>query len=417
WRSTRDGFAHLYLYRNDGTPVGQVTRGDWDVTTFHGVDERTGFVYVTTTAAGPRERHLYRVPLPAAAQTPAARRVQRGRPATPERLTHDPGWHTVQLSADYGYFLSTYSTATEPPTTALFATSGRTPGARVATLVDNAPLRERLARYALPAPEFMTVPGADGTPLEAYLIRPRDFDPSRQYPLLIHTYGGPGSQVVRDRWEGNQRLWHHYLADTYGILVAGVDNRGSGGRGWAFKTATQNRLGILEAQDQTAAARYFGALPFVDERRLGIWGWSYGGYLSLLSALYGDGPETFRVAVAVAPVTNWRQYDTIYTERYLSTPQKNPAGYDAGSPVTYAANLREHQRVLLIHGDADDNVHVQNTLVMADAFQAAGKPFDMMLYPGRDHGIFGGRTRLHLFSLLTRYVAEHLAGQPFSASN
>ena len=394
WRSDRDGYGHLYLYENDGTFVRQVTSGAWDVTDFHGVAD--GQVWVTTTANGPRERHLYRVPLAGGA---------------PVQVTTGAGWHGVELSRDFAYFIDNHSTATTVPTTALY----RTDGSKVSDLVTNAALQSRVDAYGLAPIEFMTVPGADGTPLEAYLIKPSSFDPSREYPLLVHTYGGPGSQEVVDRWGGTERLWHHYLAETYGVLVAGVDNRGSGGRGKAFKTATQNRLGLLEAQDQTAAAQHFGAMPFVDADRLGIWGWSYGGYLSLLALTYGDGPDTFAMGMAVAPVTSWRQYDTIYTERYLSTPQKNPDGYDLGSPVTYAANLRDDQHLLLVHGDADDNVHPQNTLAMADALQAEAKPFDMMIYPGRNHGIYGGKTRIHLFTLLTRYVAENLAGRELTA--
>ena len=396
WRSDRDGFGHLYLYENDGTFVRQITTGEWDVTNFHGVDERTGSVYVTTTAESPRERHLYRVPLAGGA---------------PVKLTQGAGWHGADVSRDFAYFTDTYSTQLTPPVTTL----NRTTGERVSVLEDNAALTERLAAYGLPTPEFMTVPAADGTPLAAVLIKPRDFDPAREYPLLIHTYGGPGSQEVTDRWGGTERLWHHYLAETYGVLVAGVDNRGTGGRGKAFKTLTQNRLGILEAEDQTAAAQWFGEQAYVDEDRMGIWGWSYGGYLSLLAMTYGDGPETFHAGVAVAPVTNWRTYDTIYTERYLSTPQLNPQGYDAGSPTTYAANLRDDQHLLIVHGDADDNVHVQNTMAMVDALQAANKPFEMMLYPGRNHGIYGGRTRMHLYTMLTRHFARTLAGADLQA--
>ncbi|WP_420454182.1 DPP IV N-terminal domain-containing protein [Rubrivirga sp.] len=396
WRSDRDGFGHLYLYETDGDFVRQVTRGPWDVTDFHGVDEAEGVAYVTTTAASPLERHLYRVPLDG---------------GTPTKLTTGAGWHSVDLSRDFDYFVDTYSTSTTPATTALY----RTTGDRLAVLVDNAALIDRLAAYDLPAVEFMEVPGADGTTLNAYLIKPRDFDPSREYPLLIHTYGGPGSQEVYNRWGGTERLWHHYLAETYGVLVAGVDNRGTGGRGKAFKTLTQNRLGILEAEDQIAAAQHLGAMPFVDADRMGIWGWSYGGYLSLLAMTYGEGPETFHLGMAVAPVTSWRQYDTIYTERYLSTPQKNPQGYDLGSPTTYAANLADGQELLIVHGDADDNVHVQNTMAMVDALQAENKQFDLMIYPGRNHGIYGGATRRHLFTLLTEYVAENLAGMDLMA--
>ena len=397
WRSDRDGYGHLYLYENDGDFVRQVTTGAWDVTDFHGVDEAAGMAYVTTTAESPMERHLYRVPLAGGA---------------PVKLTTGAGWHNVDLSRDFAYMVDTYSTATTPPTTTLY----RTTGEELAVLVDNAALIDRLAAYDLPAPEFMTVPAADGTPLNAYLVTPRDFDPTRAYPLLLHTYGGPGSQEVYDRWAGQERLWHQYLAETYGVLVAGVDNRGTGGRGKAFKTLTQNRLGILEAEDQIAAAQWFGAQDYVDADRMGIWGWSYGGYLSLLAMTYGEGPETFRLGIAVAPVTSWRQYDTIYTERYLSTPQKNAAGYDLGSPTTYAGNLADDQDLLIVHGDADDNVHVQNTMAMVDALQAEGKQFDLMIYPGRNHGIYGGNTRRHLFTMLTETIAESLAGMELMAN-
>ncbi|GAB5535772.1 MAG: S9 family peptidase [Rubricoccaceae bacterium] len=389
WRSSRDGYGHIYLYRLDGTLVRQLTTGDWDVTEFHGIDEAEGQIYVTTTAASSMERHLYTVPLAGGA---------------PVKLTRQPGWHAVDLSRDFDYFIDTHSDVASPPTTSLYTSDGE----RVSELVDNAALKTRLAGYDLPTAEFMTVPGADGTPLNAYLVKPRDFDPDRAYPLLIHTYGGPGSQEVRNSWAGTERLWHHYLAETYGVLVAGVDNRGTGGRGKAFRTATQDRLGILEAEDQIAAAQWFGAQPYVDADRMGIWGWSYGGYLTLLAMTYEDGPETFRMGIAVAPVTSWRQYDTIYTERYLSTPQKNPGGYDLGSPTTYAANLRDEQSLLIVHGDADDNVHLQNTMQMVDALQAQNKQFDLMLYPGRNHGIYGGRTRLHLYTMMTRFLAEHL---------
>ncbi len=396
WRSDRDGYGHLYLYANDGTLARQITSGEHDVTDFHGVDEARGIAYVTMAVENGRERQLFHVRLNGGA---------------PVQLTQGAGWHQADVSRDFAYFTDTYSTQLTPPTTTLY----RTDGARVSVLDDNQALTERLAAYGLPEADFLTVPAADGTPLNAYLVKPRDFDPARQYPLLIHTYGGPGSQEVVDRWGGTERLWHHYLAETYGVLVAGVDNRGTGGRGKAFKTLTQNRLGILEAEDQTAAARWFGQQAYVDSTRLGIWGWSYGGYLSLLAMTYGDGPETFHAGIAVAPVTNWRTYDTIYTERYLSTPQLNPTGYDAGSPTTYAANLRDDQELLIVHGDADDNVHVQNTMAMVDALQAANKPFEMMLYPGRNHGIYGGRTRLHLYTMMTRYLAENLAGEALRA--
>ncbi len=395
WRSDRSGYNHLYLYRNDGTFVRQLTSGDWDVTTFHGVDEAAGTLYITSTMESPIERHLYRVPFGGGTNRASTE---------PVKITDESGWHNVNTSGDLRYYIDSYSNVSTPPVTSLY----RIDGSLVKVLEANEELIAKVQSLGLAPVEFMTVPAADGTDLNAYLITPADFDPREEYPMLIHTYGGPGSQEVRNAWGGTERLWHYMLAEEHGILVAGVDNRGTGGRGKRFKAQTYKRLGPLEAEDQIAAAQHFGAMDWVDEDRLGIWGWSYGGYLTLLAMLYEDGPETFKLGVSIAPVTNWRLYDTIYTERYLSTPQKNPDGYDLGSPVTYAANLRDDQELLIVHGDADDNVHVQNTVIMADALQAANKQFDLMIYPGRNHGIFGGTTRLHLFTMITDFVTENL---------
>ncbi len=396
-RSDRDGNSHLYLYTLDGRPVGQITQGNWDVSTFHGVDEETGWVYFTSTAASPRERHLYRTRLP------GTRGYRAG--TAPERITRETGWHGNEISSDFRYVLDTYSTQMAPPVTQLL----RSDGTPVTVLEDNAELRAKVESLGLPVPEFMDIPGADGTPLHAYMIRPSDFDPGRRYPVLFHIYGGPGSQEVVDRWGGGERLWHHMLAEDLDVLVVGVDNRGTGGRGHAFKTITQGRLGVIEAEDQIAAAQWLARQPYVDGDRIGLWGWSYGGYLTLLGMTYGEGPSTFHAGMSVAPVSNWRYYDTIYTERFLGTPQDNPDGYDAGSPITYADRLTDDQRLLLVHGDADDNVHVQNTIVMAEALQNAGRQFELMIYPGRNHGIYGGNTRLHLFRMLTDFVEENLA--------
>jgi len=396
WISERDGYRHLYLYRNDGTLVRQLTQGPWDVTDFHGVDEQNGWVYFTATIDGPQERHLYRVPLHPEASN--------GQAPTPQRITQEPGTHDVSISGDFRYYIDTHTRFLQPPVVTLH----RITGEQIAVLEGNEALRKRLAAYGLRPPEFFTVPGADGTPLQAYLIKPSDFDSTKQYPLLLYVYGGPGSQTVTDDWGGSRMLWHYYLAEELGILVASVDNRGTGARGYAFKTATYRRLGQLEAQDQIAAARALAQRRYVDPDRIGIWGWSYGGYMTLMSMLYGDGPQVFRVGISVAPVTDWRLYDTIYTERYMSTPQKNPDGYRRGSPITYADRLSDRQRLLIIHGDLDDNVHFQNAAQMIDALQRAGKQFAFMMYPGRNHGIYGGNTRLHLFTLITNFLKENL---------
>ncbi|MEM1044056.1 MAG: S9 family peptidase [Bacteroidota bacterium] len=400
WRSDRTGHSHLYLYRNDGTFVRQLTGGDWDVTTFHGIDEGAGALYVTATKESPMERHLYRVPF---AMEGTSRQS-----AEPVKITDAAGWHSAETSGDLRYYVDRYSNVSTPPVTSLH----RIDGSLVKVLEANEELIATVQSMNLAPVEFMTVPAADGTDLNAYLITPSDFDPREAHPMLIHTYGGPGSQEVRNAWGGTERLWHYMLAEEHGILVAGVDNRGTGGRGKRFKAQTYKRLGPLEAEDQIAAAQHFGQMDWVDADRLGIWGWSYGGYLTLLAMLYEDGPldgpETFKLGVSVAPVTNWRLYDTIYTERYLSTPQKNPDGYDLGSPVTYAANMSDDQDLLIVHGDADDNVHVQNTVIMADALIEEGKQFDLMIYPGRNHGIYGGTTRLHLFTMITDFITENL---------
>ena len=396
WISERDGYRHLYLYRNDGTFVRQVTEGDWDVTDFEGVDEDAGIVYFTATEVSPLQRHLYRTPL----MDEIGKDGGRG----PMRLTKLAGWHSVEMSRDRQYYLDTYSNITTPSVVTL----QRADGELLKVLEDNQALVERLAAYDLPAPEFVTVPGADGTVLNGWVIKPRAFDASKAYPLFMFVYGGPGSEKIKDGWNGQQHLWHTYLAEELDIVVVGFENRGTGGRGKAFKSAPYRQLGLLEAQDQIAVAKHFGRQPWIDAERIGIWGWSYGGFMTLMAMLTGDGPETFKVGAAVAPVTDWRLYDTIYTERYMSTPQENPEGYDLASPLHYADRLRDDQHLLLVHGDFDDNVHFQNAIQMVDALQEAGRQFDFMVYPGRDHSIYGGLTRLHLYRLITGFVREHL---------
>ncbi len=395
WISERDGYNHLYLYANDGTPVGRLTSGDWDVTEFLGADEEAGMIYFVSTMEGSTERHVYRQRVDL---------VNGEASASPERLTPDAGWNGADLSRDRRYFIHTRSTINTPTIVAL----RRTDGALVKTLQDNSDLAATLDTYAMGSTEMTMTPGADGTDLNTLLIKPSTFDAAREYPVLMFVYGGPGSQQVRNAWLGDRYLWHQYLAEELGVVVAVVDNRGTGGRGRDFKNVTYKRLGEVEALDQIAAAQHLAALPWVDEDRIGIWGWSYGGFMTLMSMMYEEGPETFRMGMSVAPVTSWGQYDTIYTERFMSTPQKNPDGY-ALSPVGLAANLDEDAALLIVHGDFDDNVHFQNAVQMADALQAAGKQFDLMVYPGRNHGIYGGSTRLHLYTLLTNYVREHLA--------
>ncbi len=395
WTSSRDGYRHLYLYENSGRFLRQLTRGNWDVTDFHGIDQKAGQVYFTATIDSPLERHFYRVRY---AEKPSEA------VSSPQRISTRPGWHDINMSRDLNYYIDSFSNAVTPTVVSLH----RADGTQINVLEGNEALAGLMQRYDLPPPEFLTVPGADGTPLNAYIIKPRDFDPSKKYRLLMHVYGGPGSQEVRNQWGGPERIWHHMLAEQFGILVAGVDNRGTAGRGKAFQGAVYKQLGILEAQDQIAAAKYFGNMAYVDASHIGIWGWSYGGFMTLMSMLTDDGPRTFRLGVAVAPVSDWRLYDTIYTERFMSTPQNNAGGYDLAAPVRYADRLADNQKLLIIHGDADDNVHYQNTVQMIDALQQANKQFSMMVYPGRNHGIYGGMTRLHLYGLITEFVKNNL---------
>jgi dipeptidyl-peptidase-4 len=397
WMTENPGYKHLHLYRNDGTLVGPITQGDWEVTGFHGIDEETNTAYFTSTEASSIERHLYRTDVSFEPHDAAA---------VPTRITTTAGTHDINLSKDRRYYIDTHSTITQPPVTTLH----RTDGTPLTVLERNDDLIQKLAQLDLPEPAFMQVPAADGTPLNAYVIRPSDFDPGQQYPLLMYVYGGPGAQTVMNEWGGTRQLWHTYLAEEHGLIVASVDNRGTGGRGKAFQDVPYRQLGQPEARDQIAAARHFGAESHVDSTQIGIWGWSYGGYMTLLSMLYQNGPDTFAAGVSVAPVTDWRFYDTIYTERYMAPPQQNEDGYTRGSPLNYADRLQADQNLLLVHGDFDDNVHYQNSAQMADQLQAANKQFEFMVYPGRNHGIYGGLTRLHLFTMVTDFIGEHLVG-------
>ena len=384
YRSERDGFAQLFLYQNDGTLVRKLTDVPWDVTTVYGVDEAHGVVYFAGAGDGPLERPVYRVGLDGTGLT---------------RITAEPGTHVASFSPAFSRFVDVHSMAGSPPVQTLRSAEGRV----IRVLADNRELRRRLDSLGLRPPEFVEVPAADGTPLHAWVIKPPDFEPTRQYPLLVYVYGGPGSQTVSDTWGGSRYLWHQLLAQR-GYLVASVDNRGTGARGRAFKKQTYQRLGQLESADQIAAARYFGSLPWVDASRIGIWGWSYGGYMSSLSLFRSHG--VFRAGIAVAPVTDWRLYDTIYTERYMRTPEENPDGYRQGAPQTWADSLGG--AFLVVHGTGDDNVHPQQTIQLINALELANKQFDMRLYPNRTHSIAGGVIRENLYTYMTGWLRRNL---------
>ncbi|MCG3121006.1 MAG: Dipeptidyl aminopeptidase 4 [bacterium] len=398
YQSERDGYNHLYLYNTAGGPARQITRGAWEVAAFHGYDAKNKQFYFTANAESPIEQHLYRL---------AFDPNKSSNPAPPVKITKEKGTHAINWSNDWRYFIDTYSNRHTPPVTRLHKADGSV----IKYLEDNTDLVRTVAEYDFPKTEFLTVPGADGKPLHAYLIKPANFDSSRNYPLLMYTYGGPASQNVTDSWDAFFGFFHAYLVQQHQILVACVDNRGAAGYGKAFESAVHKNMGTVEAQDQIAAAKYFGALPYVDEKRIGIWGWSYGGYNTLMAMTKYDGPQVIKLGMAVAPGGGWEMYDTIYTERYMSTPQKNPEGYKEASPLNFVSRLRHEQELLIVHGDQDDNVHFLSTLHLLTALQKNKKRFQFMLYPGGNHSLQGTGNPfvyLHLFQTLTEFVSEKL---------
>jgi dipeptidyl-peptidase-4 len=385
YTSERDGYKHIYFYTVGGELVRQITQGDWEVSELAAIDEERQLMFYLSTEASPLERQLYSV---------------NWQGKKKQRLSEEPGTHRVEFSPDARYYVDRYSSVRHPLVVELHqAPSGKT----IRTLEDNQALQEAVAEYTWGTREAITVPVSDSVTLNGYLIKPPDFDRAKQYPLLMFVYGGPGSQLVTNQWMSDREGWFHVLAQR-GYLVACVDNRGTGGRGRDFSHATYAQLGKLEVQDQIASAKYLGQLPYVDADRIGIWGWSYGGYLASLALFMGN--EVFKAGIAVAPVTSWRFYDTVYTERYLQTPQLNAEGYDRYSPLSHADKLRGN--FLLIHGTGDDNVHFQNAVMLQDALIAANKQFDSFYYPNRNHGIYGGNTRLHLFTMMTDFLEAKL---------
>ncbi|NIM48578.1 MAG: prolyl oligopeptidase family serine peptidase [Gemmatimonadales bacterium] len=382
--SERDGYRQVFLFERDGSLVRKVTAGEWDVLGFYGVDEKRKLIYFGASIDGPLARPLYRIGL-------------NGRGL--RRVTQEGGSHGISFNPTFTMYVDSYSRAGQPPVQTLRRADGRL----IRTLAANEKLIAKIDSLGFTRPEFITVPGEGGVELNAYIIKPKDFDPAKRYPLLMRVYGGPGSQTVRDSWGGSNYLWYQMLAEA-GYLVASVDNRGTGARGRDFKKMTYMKLGQYESDDQIAAARHFGSLPYVDADRIGIWGWSYGGYMSLLSSFRGDG--AFKAAISVAPVADWKLYDTIYTERYMRTPQENPEGYEKGAPLTYAEGLTGN--LLIVHGTGDDNVHSQNTTQLIQKLEQAGKQFDLRLYPNKTHSITGGNTRVNLYEYLTRWLKKNL---------
>jgi dipeptidyl-peptidase-4 len=383
WTSERDGFRHIYLYSISGQLVRQITRGNWEVREVIAVDQEKEWIYFSATKKSSMENHLYRIDL---------------KDNHLVQLTSRPGWHRIKISPDCNYYIDIYSNFHTRPIIYLCDHSGR----------DLYILRESISdeHWKDPSlkPEFITIKTKEEIELNGWLLKPADFSGDKKYPLLMLVYGGPGSQKVIDCWHFFN-LWHQYLVQN-GYIVACIDNRGTGGKGEDFKKCVYKKLGDLEVRDQIEAARYFAQLEYIDGKRIGIWGWSYGGYMSTLCILKGG--DIFKTAVAVAPVTSWRFYDTIYTERYMQTPALNPQGYEESAPINYAKDLEGDY--LIIHGTSDDNVHFQNTVTMVEKLITHNKQFQIMIYPGRYHSIqnITTDTREHLFTLISNFIFTSL---------
>lgn len=384
WTSEKDGWNHIYLYDASGKLKEQVTSGQWEVTSYYGYDRKSKRIFYQSTENGSINRDVYSI---------------RTNGKSKQRLTDRVGQNSAAFSADYTYFINTFQSATTPPEYTLHLAKN---GKLVREIVNNDALLEQLADYNFSPKEFSTI-HVNGNDLNMWMIKPNDFDATKEYPVFMFQYSGPGSQSVSNTFFGTNDYWYQLLANE-GYIIVTVDPRGTGFKGADFKKVTQNELGKYEVEDIIQSAKQLGELPYVDEDRIGIWGWSYGGFMSSNAILKGN--DTFKMAIAVAPVTSWRFYDSIYTERYMTTPQENASGYDENSPINHVEKLKG--AYLLVHGGGDDNVHVQNSMRMIEALIQANKQFDWRIYPDRNHGIYGGNTRLHLYTLMTNFIKENL---------
>ena len=382
WVSERDGYSHIYLYGLSGTLQKQLTSGSYDVTALLATDTQTQTIFYQAADESPLRRNIYRI------------NIVKGEP---QKLSPQPGFNSATFSEQGKYFLHRHTDAVTPTVITLHDANGK----ELRVLEDNSELRATLAAAQLPQKEFITLPAADGiTQLNGWIVKPAGFNPNKKYPVVMVQYSGPNSQQVQDRFNVS---WYHALLDE-DIVVAAVDGRGTAARGEAFRKSTYMQLGIKESDDQIAAARYLGSLPFIDGERIGIWGWSYGGYNVLMSMSRGNG--IFKAGVAIAPVTDWRFYDTVYTERFMRTPQQNNAGYEQGSPVALASKLEG--KLLLMHGTSDDNVHLQNSIEYTRALIEANKHFEMFFFPDSDHSIAAGNARSYLNQKVIRFYRDNL---------
>ena len=384
WSSEKDGYNHLYRINLKDGSSSQLTSGKWDVTELVGVDEENKLIYYLSAEESPMERDLFTIKLNGSSK---------------KKISTRKGQNEVAFSKGFKYYINYHSDANSP----YYITLNNSTGEELKTLKDNQRVKDAMKQYGFVEKEFIKIKTKEGIELNAYMMKPQEFKETHQHPVFMHVYGGPGINTVHDAWGGQNFAWFQLLTQK-GYIVVSVDARGTGYRGRDFKHCTYLQLGKYETEDQIAAAKWLGDLPYVDKNRIGIFGWSYGGYMSSLCITKGVG--TFKSAIAVAPVTNWRYYDNIYTERFMRTPQENGENYDVNSPINHIAELQGNY--LLVHGSADDNVHYQNTMEMINALVNANKQFDLFIYPNKNHGIYGGNTRLHLYNKMTNFILDNL---------
>ena len=384
WASERDGFRHFYWYTPDRKLKKQITKGNWEITDYYGFNPKNSEILVQTTEKGSTNRVVSKI------------NIKTGKKQIVSELN---GTNNADFSKSFQYFINTHSSAEQPNTYTLRDFNGKT----LRELQNNNSALKKLQSDGFVTKEFFQIPNKNGDQMNAWMIKPKDFSPNKKYPVLMYQYSGPGSQQVNNAWDGRNTIWFNLLAQK-GYIVLCVDGRGTGYRGTKYKKATYKNLGKYEIEDQIAAAQWIGSQSYVDAGRIGIFGWSFGGYMASLAMT--KGADVFKVGIAVAPVTTWRYYDTIYTERYLQTPQENPQGYDENSPINFADLMKG--KYLLIHGTADDNVHYQNAVEMAEALIQKNKEFEFMTYPDKNHGIYGGNTRLHLHQKMTDFILNNL---------
>jgi dipeptidyl-peptidase-4 len=385
WTSEKNGFNHIYVYDKTGKLKNQVTNGNWEITNYYGFDEKNQTVLYQSVENGSINRDVYRIGLNGKNKV---------------RLSKNTGTNAATFSPNFQFYINSFSSATQPTN---YTLNDAKTGKELQSIENNLALADKLKAYNLPSKEFFTLKTEKGNELNAWILKPKDFDSNKKYPVFMYQYSGPGSQQVNNDWNGTDDYWFMMLTQQ-GYIVACVDGRGTGFKGADFKKCTQKELGKYEVEDQIDAAKVIGNYPFVDKTRIGIFGWSYGGFMASNCIMKGN--EVFKMAIAVAPVTNWRFYDSVYTERYMQTPQENASGYDENSPINHVDKLKG--KFLLIHGSGDDNVHVQNSMQMMEALIQANKQFDSQIYPDNNHGIYGGKTRIQLYNKMTNFIKENL---------